>query len=192
MNLSRLNLYLILFLLVVQSYIFVERLIPSADVPPGSLLFFTGTATTLVFAIAIFCLEGRTKQRGREEDPASAEFGPLEDGEVVSADDVPVQLCPHCLAPSDPLRHDCPKCGEPAGRYAGYLPYENIRFRYCFLGRVWRRAWYEPRVSRLGRFGYFLVLVAIGPSMLIGLPFVLFTSRKSGDAATPADVLTTG
>jgi hypothetical protein len=192
MNLSRLNLSLILFLLVAQAYIFANRFVPPDGVPSGALLFFTGTVTTLVFAIALFCLEGRTPQRRREDDPAPAEYGPPEGGEVVSVDDVPVQLCPHCLAPSDPLRHDCPKCGEPAGRYAGYLPYENIRFQYSFLGRVWRRVWYESRGSRLERFGYFLVLVAIGPGMLIGLPFVLFTLHRRGDAATPADTSATG
>ena len=102
---------------------------------------------------------------------------PLVD-EAIAAELPARPLCSCCLEPVDPLEHDCPRCGEAVGTYTPYIPFVNIRFRYNFLGRVWKRVWEEGDHPLHERCACFLFLVVVSPSLvLIGLPFVFFGRR---------------
>jgi len=54
----------------------------------------------------------------------------------------------------------------------------NIPFQYNFLGRIWHRVWREPGVPPWKRIGLFVVMIAIAPIMLIGLPFAFLERAR--------------
>lgn len=146
---------------------------------------WSALTTAIVVAVALFLLEDRSAPASAS--PGNAEgFGGAE-GETEGDElERPTPLCTGCLAPVDSRQHYCDECGEAVGRYTGYLPYVNIRFRYNFLGRLWNRIWWDPDVPASRRVGYFLLLCLIGPGMLIGLPIVLFRKSREPRAPTPA------
>ena len=95
-------------------------------------------------------------------------------------------LCPHCLAPSDPLQHYCEECGEAVGRFTPYIPFVNIRFNYSVFGKLWQGLWYDPSKGSGTRLFYFLLIVLIAPVMFLALPFVIIAKRRNRDMQSDA------
>jgi len=68
-------------------------------------------------------------------------------------------VCPGCLAPIDPTRHYCKRCGRDTGQFTTYIPYVNIRWMATGFGAAWHKLWYDKRPRWYTRIGYFLFVV---------------------------------
>lgn len=80
-------------------------------------------------------------------------------------------LCMQCLSPVDPLEYYCPKCGFATGQLTPHIPFVNIQHYTNFMGRMWRKIWFE-RASPATKLLCFFMIVLSAPFLLLGLPFV--------------------
>ena len=87
-------------------------------------------------------------------------------------------LCPRCLAPVDPVRYYCARCGWDTGQFTPYIEYVNIRWMANAYGNLWQRLWHDSKPSRATKVGYFLFILLSAPAMLVGLPFVWLAKRQ--------------
>jgi hypothetical protein len=117
--------------------------------------------------------------------------GPPEGGQEPDAPDPnePVLLCTRCGLPMPPDAYYCPHCSEGAGKMTPYIPYVNIRFNYGPFGDLWKTAKGETDAGPWRQLLTALLLFAMAPILLLGVPFVIVEwirnrrkSRTNGDA----------
>ena len=72
------------------------------------------------------------------------------------------------------------------GQLTGIVAFVNIRFIALFYGRVGRAIWFGADTRIVWRVLLFLMVIALCPLILLGLPFVLWEKFRGKPPEPPA------